>query len=655
MISCENGNRKSIYNETIVEAKYSLFSNTEKLQYLDSVIKKVNTFEIDSLKTKYLFELAVEYYKLSEIKSSFKIGNTIYRNAIKNNDSLTMGRAMYFMGTCLHNSQKDSAYYYYKESEKFFRLTKNDDRLTNVLYNKADLLFYEGNYTESEIETFKALTNIKTNQNPDLEYRCYAHQGNNHLKLGELDKALFYFEEAEKVLSKLIQEKGLSDEYYLYKVINITDICNVYDEKGQYDKSVDELEKIATTKLKTKFSKYYSIVIGNIAYSLMKKGNYKEAQKHYNEAIETSKQNHDDQGYLYKIINYGEFCLLTKDHLKAKRYLHEGLKLSKSLKNGDEMLKALNLLSQTDKSNALFYKNEYIRISDSLINKQRANREKFARIEYETGKIEDQNKVLSNRNLILLLTIAVIVIIFLIFSSIYYRKTKRKEINLLEQKNVADNELFNLLTDFQEEVSSARNQVQSRISKELHDGIMNQIYGIRLNLGILNKMDDDESKQKRLAFVRDLQKVETEIRNLSHDLSNDSLLNKADFSFLLNALIDFNNSSFETDFTISISEKMDWDKYSSLIKINIYRVLQELFQNVNKYAHAKNCEVTIKEENNLLTLMVKDDGIGFDIAETKNGIGLKNIEERAKTTNADLKIDSKINEGTTVELIYMSS
>ncbi len=252
----------------------------------------------------------------------------------------------------------------------------------------------------------------------------------------------------------------------------------------------------------------------------------------------------------------------------------------------------------------------------------------------------------------MLLAIAFIVIVFLIVSSIYYRITKRKEISLLEQKNNADAELFNLLTDFQDEVSNAGNQVKSRISKELHDGIMNQIYGIRLNLGILNKMDDEESKQKRLSFVKELQKVETEIRNLSHDLNNDSLVNKADFNFLLNALIDFNNSSSATDFTIKNSEKIDWDKYSSIIKINIYRILQELFQNVNKYAQAKNCTVTINEINDLLAVIVQDNGIGFDITKFKTGIGLKNIEERAKTTNAVLKINSTINEGTTVELIF---
>lgn len=647
-VSCNEKSEKNQFNKSILETKYTSLSKAEKLQYLDSVTKKVNTLENDSIKTKYLFEIATEYYHLKDNKSSLKVSKAIYKNAVKSNDSSTIGKALYFIGDSYDNFIKDSAYYYYKESEKIFRLTKNEDKLAKVLYYKALLLFYEGNYTESEIETIKALNHLKTINNPDLEYRCYTNQGYNHLKLGELDKALYYFKEAEKVLKKLED----SSEFYLYSVINITDICNVYDEKGEYKKSVEELKKVASKKLKTKFSTIYSAVIGNIAYSIMKTGNYKEAKKYYDEAIQIAKQNNDAQGYMHKIINYGEYFLLNKDTLEAKRHFSEALGLSRRLKSGSEMLKALDYLSQTDRNKVVFYKNEYIRINDSIIKRQRANREKFARIEYETGKIEDQNKVLNNRNLMLLLAIAFIVIVFLIVSSIYYRKAKRKEINLLEQKNVADAELFSLLSDFQDEVSNAGNQVKSRISKELHDGIMNRIYGIRLNLGILNKMDDDESKQKRLSFVKELQKVETEIRSLSHDLNNDSLVNKADFGFLLNTLIDFNNSSSATNFKIIISEKIDWDKYSSIIKINIYRILQELFQNVNKYAQATNCEITIKEENNLLSVLVKDDGIGFDATKTKTGIGLKNIEERAKTTNAILKINSKINEGTTIELIF---
>jgi signal transduction histidine kinase len=88
--------------------------------------------------------------------------------------------------------------------------------------------------------------------------------------------------------------------------------------------------------------------------------------------------------------------------------------------------------------------------------------------------------------------------------------------------------------------------------------------------------------------------------------------------------------------------------YSSFVKINIYRILQELLQNVSKYAQAQNCHVTIAELNNYLVIEIKDDGIGFNINSVSKGIGLKNIKERAKSIDSEIEIKSNTNEGTTV-------
>ena len=88
-----------------------------------------------------------------------------FSTASKIKDSVNIGRALYYIGDCYLENQKDSAYYYYKESEKIFRKINNSDRLAKVLYNKAYLLYYEGNYVESEIEVIKALNLLKNGKN----------------------------------------------------------------------------------------------------------------------------------------------------------------------------------------------------------------------------------------------------------------------------------------------------------------------------------------------------------------------------------------------------------------------------------------------------------------------------------------------------------
>ena len=77
----------------------------------------------------------------------------------------------------------------------------------------------------------------------------------------------------------------------------------------------------------------------------------------------------------------------------------------------------------------------------------------------------------------------------------------------------------------------------------------------------------------------------------------------------------------------------------------MYRILQELFLNVNKYSKAKKCTLKIKAIDNILYVSVTDDGIGFVVSKTTDGIGLKNIKERIEVLNGSITISSDNNLG----------
>lgn len=646
-ISC-NRKGNTLFNEDSFNAKFEKVPEKQKKSYLDSLYSETINDKNDSIKLKKLFKIASEYYYLKENKSSFKASKKALESALIIKDSFSIGRSLYYMGDCFMEYKKDSAYYYYKESEKIYRLIKNNDRLGKVHYNKAYLLFYEGNYVESEIEVIKALNCLENEKKLLYKYRCFSLQGSNHLELSEYDKALDYFNQSALVLKQMKTQKIDRDKFYDYNITNTVDLCNVYDKKGEYHKSISNLKSIINSYNLKEYPNLHHVVLGNLGYSLMKNKNYDESKIYFEKAIELSRKDKNNQGYLYKIIDYGEYHLLTKDTIKAKHFFLEALALSKQLKSGKEILRSLEFLSRADKNNAAKYKTEYIRINDSLIKKQRENREKFARIEYETGRVEEANKVLSNKNLLLLLGFAITIVLFLIVLIIKNRFSRRKELYLVQQKEKANEELSNITKEFQFGLVKAKEEEQDRISKELHDGIVNQIYGIRMILGSLNRNTDEESQKKRSEYLKELHKLETEIRALSHDLNSDFSKYIGEFKFLLEQLVHKNNEIGDTIFNLDISSNIDWNTYSALIKINIYRILQELLQNVNKHAEAKNCYIGIFKLTNNLIIEVKDNGKGFDVNNLSTGIGINNIKERAKTINADLIIESNNSEGSRI-------
>lgn len=411
--------------------KNKILSNQNKNSYLDSIYFESDKVIIDSIKLKNLFEIAAEYYYLKNNNSSLKVSKKAFLIASKIKDSVNIGRALYYIGDCYLDYQKDSAYYYYKESEKIFRKINNPDRLGFVLYNKAYLLFYEGNYVESEIEVIKSLNYLKISSNLVTKYLCYSLQGSNHLELGEYDKSLEYFDLSASVLKEMVKNNQEKNIFYDYEITNTMDICNVYDKKGEYFKSINLLQEVITTKNLSEYPNLEHIVYGNLAYSLMKNKNYSSSKKYFTKAISTCKKNNDELGYLYLILDFGEYHLLTNDTFKAKKLFEEALLLSRKLNNGKEILKSLDFLSVADKTNASNYKTEYIRINDSIIKKQRENRDKFARIEYETDQVEEENKILSSKNLLLLSGLSVSIAVFLIILIIRNRISRRKELYLI--------------------------------------------------------------------------------------------------------------------------------------------------------------------------------------------------------------------------------
>jgi signal transduction histidine kinase len=639
--SCTN-KKSSFSSESIYSNQYSNLPNQKKTKFLDSLKTDIEFIKDDSLKIKLLFEISAEYYYLNDTKNSFITSKQIFNLSQKIGDSVSIGRSLYYMGDCFENFQKDSAYYYYRESEKVFRLLKDDEKIAKALFNKAHLLFTSGNYIESEVEVIKALQKIKNSKNYELLYACYYLQSCNHTELEEFEEALRYLNLAFINLEKI---QAINPNYLEYKSRVIVGICNIYDKKLEFDKSITLLNTLLTNDLKIKNPVLYSTVLSNLGYSYMKSGNLKQAKLYFDESLTLLPKNIFDKNYLFKVINLGEFNLLAKDTLKSVAYFKKALPLSKEMKSNKELLKTLNFLSISDKKNAAFYKSEYVKVSDSIIRIQRLNRDKFARIEYETSKVEDENKILSHNNLLLILGLAFSIVVFLTAIIVRTQIARKKELLLIKQKELANDELLSLIKEFQFGLVQAKEEEQSRISKELHDGIVNQIYAIRMVLDTLNDEDDEFTKERRVVYIKELHRVESEIRSISHQLHTDFSIYDSNYLFLIHSLIKSNNDLKGTVFTVSISDTIDWNNYSSIVKINLYRILQELFLNVNKYAQASVCNLVIEETTDFLLAIVEDDGIGFDKNQITEGIGLKNINERIKTIDAQISIESEIGRG----------
>ena len=102
--------------------------------------------------------------------------------------------------------------------------------------------------------------------------------------------------------------------------------------------------------------------------------------------------------------------------------------------------------------------------------------------------------------------------------------------------------------------------------------------------------------------------------------------------------------------SISIFPEESLDTIDADVKHNLYRILQELFNNASRHSNCNYVELSINRHSDSIIVIYEDDGIGFDTKMIKEGIGLKNINERSKSINGTLVVDSQKDKGTHVTL-----
>ena len=652
-LSC-NENPGVIGNYSLFESKvYVKMDSRKKLNYLDSINTLSNSLKNDTINRNFLFDLAAEYYYLKDSKKSFKVCENLLDMSTKAKDTLSIAKSFYYMGDCYETSKRDSAYYYYQKAEKLYRLVGNYEKVAKMIFNKACMLYFEGNYLESEIMVSDALQLLKKSNDLELLYSCYNLLGSNFEKLEEYDSALKYYLLAKRILPDLLKNNADITKMNNYKITSAVNIAAIYDKTAQYDASIKSLNSIITPELKKDWQSQYATVIGNLGYSKMKSGQLKGVEALFKEALKISLKDGNESNIIYKYTNLGEYYAEIKDTTRSINYLKKSLLLAEKQKSSDDIKSSLKLLSVIDYRNAPKYDKRYIILNDSLVKAQRNNRNKFARIEYETSVVEEENKIL-NVKITTIITVSVLLCLLLISIIIYrYIKSKKLEIVMLLKQRKAEEEIFKLLQENQIKMNLAKVAEQNRISRELHDGVLNKLYGTRLQLGILNESDNEDIKVKRLTYVDLLQEIEKEIRDISHDLHSDIFNGAFNYVSLLNSLINEQNELKTTNFLIEIDSTITWENISGLIKITIYRIIQEAIQNVIKHANAKVCNIEItKFENNELHLTIEDNGVGIDSNKKESeGIGLKNIKDRAKSLNSRLILTSELGKGTKIEIV----
>jgi len=598
----------------------------------------------DSLNKVNLFKIANRYYNMNDWKSYKQTTKLILERAQNSKDSVHMAKAYSYLGDYYESqSISDSAFLNYFKAEKIYLKINDKLNLAKTFVSKGNLQYNEGDYFESEISVFKALRILKkeTNVNNQL-YDCYNLLGILYNEQEEFDKSLDFHELALNILS----DKSIPSDYQL-KATSLNNIGFVYLRMHNYNKAKLYFQKsIEQKNLYQENTTLYAIVLDNLAYSKFKLKESESMPKLFYDALKIRDSLGLKSGVVLNKIHLSEYYAFKKDTLRAIQFSKEALDLSRSTDKLANTLGALQQIAIVDPKNASVYSKEYIQLNDKMLKAERKMGEKFSRIEYETNEIKDQNSSLQEKNKTLVYVFSICTLLGLFFYVYKTQQAKNRELLFKQQQQIANEDIYNLMISQQNEIELTRLKEKKKVAQELHDGVLGRMFGIRISLDSLDKLDESEAISKRKKYLAELKNVEQDIREISHDLNREKSELINNFVSILNKLFENQINTYSSKLITVFDPEIKWDLISNMAKINLYRIVQEGLQNCNKYAKADIIRVAFKNVNNNLVLTIEDDGIGFNANKTKNGIGLHNIEYRATECKGTVTIKSAKGEGT---------
>src|SRR5690554_6949127 len=646
-------NKKSITNNGDFFLVYDdlQIDNKTKERILDSLYLTFKEKHNDSTTRQLLFKLASRYERLGLETKFYNTVNKVQLWAIEEKDTSDIARSLWYKGDFYENHQVfDSAFHYYSQSEKLYRLYQKDHlNLGRMLLYKAGTLYDSGIYTESETELVKAMNIFANIDEHKFMYRTNLLIRLNLEELKEYEDALKYYNIALQQLVKLEKDGSSKDILNNSYVTCYNNIGSLYDKIGDYNKAKEYYNKGFSFSELNNNPRLHAMLLNNYANSKMLSGDYgKEVDSLLSLSLKVRDSIGHEQGVIASKLRIGEYYLNIKDTVQAIQVVNRAYDLSVKNRSLLDILRSLEFLAQNDTSNKEYYTNRYIVVKDSLREIERATKNKFARISFETEQIKQENKELLEKNTLLLLLFFGSIVIIITTIRTYNLRLKNRKLRYKQKEQLSTEKIYELLLNEKAVEEEARTQERNRISRELHDGIVNRLFTTRLNLELLES-GNDGLKNKLLDELKDTEK---HIREVSHDLRNNLFSESKNFNKLVEELVARQKNPYNTKFEVIIDKLIEWNKVSDKQKVHTYRTIQEGLQNVNKYAQATKCVIFLLKRKNKIIIRIYDNGIGFGLQKTKRGLGFKIFEERANELNGELSIKSEKGKGTTIEVVY---
>ena len=589
-------------------------------------------------------------------------------------------------GQLLENQNLDSAGKYYLKAEALSQKLDYNMGKFKFRSNYTYILNLQGKFEQGlklNRESFDIARDMKHEVNIG---KSLANIATSHVYMGNFTEAIKYYQRSADQFEKLGMKEFLPRLYI--------SIGSAFEHANLFDKSLVYKQKALQLARPMKDSLTLADILTNLGGCYFNLKRYKEGLAVYTEGLAVAQKIKSD---IFVVQAYGGLCRVNRGLKKldiareygekgldlarktgnvflemeclralmfvaedsnqpelSAKYTREALKIAEDNEMTDHLVElyedyATDLARENNYKGAYDYLMKYTIMNDSIQGLDIQKQLQELDTKYLTAQKEKQivtlEKEKQTRNTLIYSLLAGLVV-FILIAVLVYR-------NIAIRKRIAEQEVLQLQQEKQlvatNSILKGQEEERTRVARDLHDGLGGLLSGIKLTLNSVkgNVILPEESAMTFTRALTQLDGAISEMRRVAHSMMPETLVRFG----LIEALNDFcEGISASGQLKVTMQDFGFENRLDSSIEIVLYRVVQELLNNVLKYAEATEAQVQLTWIGNNVSLTVEDNGKGFDVSslETSKGAGFRNVQARVDYLNGKLDIQSTPEEGTSV-------
>ncbi len=424
-------------------------------------------------------------------------------------------------------------------------------------------------------------------------------------------------------------------------------------------------EKATDYARKAEYTAVLSNCLGILADLELKKGNLAKCEQLYNEAYQIALKANDAYGKMTILHGFGLLAFEKKDFTKSEEYCQQSLALSNEM--GMDDYRAMILLSLSDlalvqgdftKWNS--YRQGYQDIRDTLTSNALVHAVQELEIKYETQAKEQKIKELEQdkelqalrlqRQKTMIFGTGIVAMLALIGGILAWRLQEGKTLLASQKIIIQENTIKQLEQEKQLATASAvmrgQEEERGRLARDLHDGLGGMLSGIKQTLFAMrgNQVLTETSATSLNQVITDMDRSIGELRHIARNMMPEALVRFG----LKDALEDYcGHTEQSTGLRVYFQSFGMEARLPQDVEVIVFRIAQELLNNVVKHAFANQAIVQLIKDGNRVNLTVEDDGKGMDttLLEKVKGVGWMNIRSRVSYLEGRLDVHASQEKG----------